>query len=105
MATKGPKRESAPRTRSALQWAAILLGVYVAMHFAAGGVIRLVTGRDASEVIAPGGGSATSVAAASAAPQTGNESSARAYRPAARKDERAHECRLGFPIDSDCNIE
>lgn len=105
MATKGPKRESAPRTRSALQWAAILLGLYVAMHLATGGVIRLVTGRDASEIIAPGGSSATSVAAASAPTQTGNESSARAYRPAARKDEPARECRLGFPIDSDCNVE
>jgi hypothetical protein len=86
-----------------LQWAAILLGLYVAMHLTAGGVIRLVTGRDASEVIAPGGSSATSVA--SAAPQTGKESSARADRHATRKDERARECRLGFPIDSDCNIE
>jgi hypothetical protein len=105
MATKGPKRDSAPRTRSALQWAAILLGLYVAMHLAAGGMIRLVTGRDASEVIAPGG-SATSVAATSAATATGEESSARdAYRRAARAPERMGECKLGLPIDSDCNIE
>ena len=105
MATRSAKRDGAPRTRSALQWAAILLGLYVAMHLAAGGMIRLVTGRDASEVIAPGGSSATSVAVTSAAVTTGEGSSARANRSSARKDERARECRLGFPIDSGCNIE
>lgn len=92
MATKGPKREDAPRTRSALQWAAILLGLYVTMHLAAGALIWLVTGRDASEMIAPGGSSATSVAATSAASEaeqesSEQESSARAYRPAGGNDE------------------
>jgi hypothetical protein len=106
MATKDPNRgAAAPQERSALQWAAILVGLYVAMHLAAGGAIRLLTGRAASEVIASGGSAATSVAARSASSPTGKESSAPASQLKPRSATgRARECKLG-PIDSNCNFD
>ena len=103
MTASRPKRNAtAPGMRSALRWAALLLGLYVAMHLATGGVIRLVTGRDASVAIAPGGSSGPAVAATSAS-ATGEQRAARTQPVRAR--ETARECKLGFPIDSDCTLE
>jgi len=92
--------------RSALRWAALLLGLYVAMHLVVGGAIRLVTGRDASVAIAPGGSRSTYVATKSTGTSTGKESSAPAPQvEPGHAVETVRECKLGFPIDSDCTLE
>ena len=102
MTDSRPKRNAPTGMRSALQWAALLLGFYVAMHLAAGGMIRLVTGRDASVAIAPGGASGPAVAATSPS-ATGGERPARTQP--VRAIETARECKQGSPIDSDCTLE
>lgn len=100
MTASRPKRNApAPGLRSALRWAALLLGLYVAMHLAAGGLIRVVTGRDASMVIAPGGSNGPAVAAASAPAGEKRAGRTQAVRPMETG------CKLGFPIDSDCTLE
>jgi len=107
MGASRPKRNTAASgMRTALRWAALLLGLYVAMHLAAGGAIRLVTGRDASVAIAPGGSKSTYVAAKSTATSAGKESSASAPQvEPGRSVETVRGCKLGFPIDSDCTLE
>ena len=46
-------------TRSGLRMGAMLLCVYAAMHLAAVGIIRLITGQDAAAFLAPNAPAAT----------------------------------------------
>ncbi|HTS20985.1 MAG TPA: hypothetical protein VMN79_04155 [Casimicrobiaceae bacterium] len=85
-----------------MQWAALLLGLYVAMHLAVGGAIRTVTGRDASQVIAPGGSTGTPVAASAAAGRGRRESPPRGGKQSPERPERSRDCKLSLLIDSDC---
>ena len=101
-----PESDSS-RLRSPIQWAAILLGIYVAMHLAVGGIIRLVEGQEATAA-------ATQTSALAADADRSDRQSGADRSPNADaldrvsvpvEDPDPRECKLSLLIDSDCIFE
>ncbi len=68
METRDPNDGAgSPAMKAAARMGAMALAFYVVMHLAVAGVIRVVTGHDAADVIAPNGSTAS---VASPAPPT-----------------------------------
>jgi hypothetical protein len=100
-----PESDSS-RLRSPIQWGAILLGIYIAMHLAVGGIIRLVDGQEATAAAMQ-----TSALAADAEresdrkPGVDRSSKADALDRVSLTVEGPRECKLSLLIDSDCIFE
>jgi hypothetical protein len=92
--------------RSPVQWAAIFLGIYIAMHLAVGGIIRLVEGQEVTAAAMQ-----KSALAADADRDLDMKSGADRSSKADALDrvsltvEGPRECKLSLLIDSDCIFE
>ncbi|HUH95334.1 MAG TPA: hypothetical protein VL742_19595 [Casimicrobiaceae bacterium] len=102
-------RQAAPRwTKTSLRMGAMLLCVYAAMHLAAAGIIRLITGHDAAALVAPVAAPDAPAAVAGGTPS--RERSTSAFEAGGLQGEiavsvgRVHACtcKPDRPIDSRC---